>query len=121
LEQQNFEWGMKMKRLTKVSLLPLLALSACGPAISVVDDPSNIPLRGQWSDEGKLMSVMVGGAAVDSTTFPEIADLGSRISGKKDFCGEPHFLDKESFQQQIDENNGGKCQVVRRLIPRATG
>lgn len=97
-----------MVKLRFLILLPVGALMSCG---APADNPANIPLSGKWSDEGKLMSVKVGGTAVDPKEIPGIDALKAKVNQGKEFCGEPRFLTKEEFQEKMDESNPADCQI----------
>jgi hypothetical protein len=107
--QHNIVSGGKVMGKSKfLALVLATGLASCGAPL---DNPTNIPLRGKWSDEGKLMSMTVGGAAVDTKSIPGLEALKDKVSEKRDFCGEPSFLSKEQFQSEIDKNNPAGCQI----------
>ena len=91
-----------------LALLGAAALTSCG---APPDNPENVPLSGKWSDQGELVSVVVGGMTVDPADLPGLGQLKAKVSDSKEFCGEPRFLDKEAFQERIDENNPLKCEI----------
>lgn len=90
------------------ALLPLCALASCG---APPDNPENVPLSGKWRDEGKLVSVTVGGTAIDQDEIPNLDRLRAKVTKSNEFCGEPRFRSKEEFQDAMDETNPGKCEI----------
>lgn len=111
-----------MNKYRFLCVLPVCILLSCG---TPTDNPDNIPLSGKWSDEGKLMAITVGGTAADPDEIPGIERLRAKIKSSREFCGEPRFLTKEEFQEEMDESNPAKCQVnsvdISGNLVRATG
>lgn len=91
--------------MCKTLYLPLAAaplLASCG-----VDDPANIPLRGNWEMTTRLDSLTIDGTIVPPELLPpEIAGLNDTESR----CGEPVFSDREWEQDLLDWRAGGACQ-----------
>lgn len=99
-----------MRRLGFLGFAAAFALASCGAS---PDDPANVPLLGKWLDESKLMTVKIGGTAIDPSEIPGIEGLQAKVKKEQEFCGEPRFLTKEAFQERMEENNPAKCTVER--------
>jgi Protein of unknown function (DUF3617) len=100
--------GFHMNIFKILALMPVCGLIGCG---APADNVGNTPLSGKWMDEGKLMAITWGGTSIDTSKMPQFADLKSKVTKSKEFCGEPYFRNKEEFQAEMDKNNPGECQV----------
>lgn len=88
--------------------LMLAPLAACGPGPDVAD---NIPAMGQWSDESKVVSVLVNGAAVSLDDIPELQDIKKLNRPMAQFCGEPYFRTKQEFEEELGRHGDAKCSI----------
>jgi hypothetical protein len=81
--------------LLPVALLSLLT-AACG---SQADIAENIPLKGQWSDETRIVSVRANGTAFDRNLLPE-GYLPKESSMQA--CMEPYIRNEEEIRESLD-------------------
>jgi hypothetical protein len=101
--------GRRLMERARGALIFILALSGCGV---LPDDPSNIPLKGKWSDESRVMSVAVNGAAMRIEDFESFAGEPIKLPPKGEFCGEPKFADRTEMQKLLRDGHASDCDVV---------
>jgi hypothetical protein len=70
-------------------------LSSCS---SGLDDPTNIPNLGQWTDTQEVISISVNDEVSDANAITEINIL-NKSEGPK--CGEPKFRTGEEFRETV--------------------
>jgi hypothetical protein len=87
-----------MIKFRTLMLVPVGALMSCG---AVVDNSENVPDLGRWSDETRLLSVQVNGAAID----PSKSGLPMPEQKKSELaCREPYVRKAEDFLRVIQED-----------------
>jgi hypothetical protein len=78
-------------------------LASCGPG---VDEPTNIPLLGQWTDTQEVISISADGVAMDVDTIPSLGGI-TKNEGPK--CMEPKLRTNEEFRDALSGTKLGQC------------
>jgi hypothetical protein len=99
------------------AIVSLAILSGC---VAPPDDPSNIPLKGKWSDESRLLSVSRNGGAMSVEQFEESIGEKIELPPSDQFCGEPTFADRQSLQEALHEGDMDKCDITSMDVKGAT-
>lgn len=91
------------------AILPFSLLYGC---VAPPDDPSNIPLKGKWSDESRLLSVSRNGGVMSVDQFEESIGEKIELPPSDQICGEPTFTDRQSLQKALHEGDMDKCDIT---------
>jgi hypothetical protein len=101
-----------MQHFIKYSALCLLTVvSACGEPPSK-DDPNNIPLHGQWTDESVSVTYRVNNMpSGDMDKFERFGPLNQVLHGGHGYCEEPDFRTNDSFRRYALGGNNADCTI----------
>jgi hypothetical protein len=103
---------------THASLMPIAALAlalvllaSCGP---MVDDPKNVPLRGRWQQETKIVSLVANDVWIDrdKAPFPLPKD---KFETKN--CFEPRLKTADEINDDLLQGTAKNCkfgEIVRK-------
>jgi hypothetical protein len=83
-------------------LLPL-ALAGCGP---LVDDPGNLPMRGRWQRESKLLALIANDVWIDRKDVPFKLPEDETVVKE---CFEPKLKTSDEINGDMLKGNSNMC------------
>ncbi len=96
-----------MRAINASLLLICLTVTGCGATGDFTD---NIPLYGKWTDETRLISLQINGAAVDRERYRRNISLPH--DSQKEFCGEPYLRGKEETRETFMKGISTNCDIT---------
>lgn len=85
---------------------PLAAL-ALGGCIKQVDDPSNLPLRGKWQQESKLVTLVANDVWLDRKDAPfPLPEDKTEVKG----CFEPKLKTADQINEDLLQGTAKNCK-----------